>query len=54
MANIDRIFDPKSVAVIGASDTAGKVGFTVMKNLVSAYKGKIYPVNSMFDRKCQH
>lgn len=42
---LDVIFNPKSVAVIGASDTAGKVGYTVMKNLVSSYKGKIYPIN---------
>jgi acetyltransferase len=50
VANLDRIFNPKSVAVIGASDTAGKVGYTVMKNLVSDYRGKIYPINITKDK----
>ena len=38
---------PKSIAVIGASDVAGKVGHTVMYNLLAAsFPGEIYPVNS--------
>jgi len=41
---IDAIFNPKSVALIGASDKEGKMGYTFMKNLSSGYKGKIYPV----------
>lgn len=37
---------PKGVAVIGASTTPGKIGHTVVKNLVeSGYEGGIYPVN---------
>ena len=37
---------PKSVAVIGASATPGKIGYTVIKNLLKdGYKGKIYPIN---------
>jgi acetyltransferase len=44
--NISFFFDPRSIAVIGASPTAGKVGNTVMSNLIqSGYTGKIYPVN---------
>ncbi|MHA1819646.1 MAG: acetate--CoA ligase alpha subunit [Promethearchaeota archaeon] len=39
-------FKPKSVAVIGASDTKGKVGYSVMKNIIASnYKGEIYPIN---------
>jgi len=39
-------FYPESVAVIGASATPGKVGHTVVINMVEAgYKGKIHPVN---------
>ncbi|MDY6868368.1 MAG: CoA-binding protein, partial [Chloroflexota bacterium] len=37
---------PKSIAVIGASKTPGKIGHSVVKNLIkSGYKGGIYPVN---------
>jgi acetyltransferase len=44
--NLDKIFNPKSVAVVGASDEEGTVGYTLMKNLTeSKYKGKVYPVN---------
>ncbi|UCC32862.1 MAG: acetate--CoA ligase family protein, partial [Candidatus Bathyarchaeota archaeon] len=44
--NLDKIFDPKSVAVIGASDEKGSVGYVLMKNLTElGYKGKIFPIN---------
>ena len=44
--NLDKIFSPKSIAVVGASDEEGSVGFTLMKNLTKlGYKGKVYPVN---------
>ena len=37
---------PKAVAVIGASDEAGKIGNSVMKNLINGgYKGEIYPIH---------
>ena len=40
------IFNPKSVAVVGASDNPGKLGFHVMKSLTQGgYPGKIFPVN---------
>ena len=43
---ISNFFNPKSVAVLGASATPGKVGYDVLKNLIqSNYKGKVYPVN---------
>lgn len=38
--------NPRSIAVIGASRTPGKIGYEVVKNLINyGYKGKIYPVN---------
>ncbi len=41
---------PKSVAVIGASSTPGKIGHTVVKNLIeSGYEGGIYPINPSAD-----
>jgi acetyltransferase len=44
--NLDKIFNPKSIAVIGASDEDGSVGYILMKNFAElGYKGKVYPVN---------
>ncbi|MFX1238032.1 MAG: CoA-binding protein, partial [Promethearchaeota archaeon] len=44
--DISFFFDPKSIAIIGASATQGKVGNTVLLNIIkSEYKGKIYPIN---------
>ncbi len=44
--NLDKIFDPSSVAVIGASDRENSVGFRLLKNLVGVgFKGVVYPVN---------
>jgi acyl-CoA synthetase (NDP forming) len=40
------LFNPKSVAVIGASDNPNKLGYHVMKSLVNGgFKGTIIPVN---------
>jgi acetyltransferase len=43
--NLDKIFNPKSIALIGASDEEGSVGYILMKNLTAGYKGSVYPVN---------
>jgi acetyl coenzyme A synthetase (ADP forming)-like protein len=46
LASMNRIMQPKSVAVIGASSEAGKIGNSVMKNLINGgYKGQIYPIH---------
>jgi acetyltransferase len=43
---LDELLYPKTVAVIGASRTPGKVGYAVLENLVKAgYQGKVIPVN---------
>jgi acyl-CoA synthetase (NDP forming) len=43
---MNRIMRPKAVAVIGASSEAGKIGNSVMKNLINGgYQGKIYPIH---------
>jgi len=44
MKNLDSIFNPKTIAVIGANNKKGKVGYGIFKNL-SGFKGKVYPVN---------
>jgi acetyltransferase len=44
--SLDAFFLPKSVAVVGASERAGTVGQTVLRNLVeSEFRSKTYPVN---------
>ncbi|MEN6493213.1 MAG: CoA-binding protein, partial [Thermoguttaceae bacterium] len=44
--NLDKIFAPHRVAVIGASDTPTSVGYTVLRNLIgSGFEGVVYPVN---------
>ena len=43
---LDPIFSPKSVAVIGATETLGSVGRTILDNLIKGgFAGPIYPVN---------
>jgi acetate---CoA ligase (ADP-forming) len=45
-AAMHAIFNPGSVAVIGASDSPAKLGFHAMKSLTEGgYPGRIYPVN---------
>ena len=44
--NLDKIFKPKSIAVIGASEKTGSPGYRVFRNLIgSGYEGVVYPVN---------
>jgi len=46
LAAMQRIMNPRSVAVIGASAEDGKIGNSVMKNLINGgYQGAIYPVH---------
>jgi acetyl coenzyme A synthetase (ADP forming)-like protein len=48
--DMNRIMKPEAVAVIGASSEAGKIGNSVMKNLINGgYQGKIYPINPSAD-----
>ena len=40
------LFEPRGIAVIGASQTPGKIGHKVTANIVAgSYKGHIYPIN---------
>ena len=47
---MNRIMKPTAVAVIGASAEDGKIGNSVMKNLINGgYKGEIYPIHPKAD-----
>ncbi len=44
--NLDNIFSPQNVAIIGASDVEGSVGYALVKNFTQlGYAGKVYFVN---------
>ncbi len=48
---LDKLFNPRAVAVIGASHTEGKVGYSLLKNLkTQGFEGPIYPVNPKSDK----
>ena len=50
LPDLHDLFYPKSVAVIGASGTPGKLGWNVFTNLVSHnFKGLLYPINPKAD-----
>ena len=40
------LFEPSSIAIVGASKNPEKIGYKVVENIIaSGYKGKIYPIN---------
>lgn len=50
LASMNRIMKPGAVAVIGASNEEGKIGNSVMKNLVNGgFQGEIHPINPKAD-----
>ena len=50
-----RIMQPEAVAVIGASAEEGKIGNSVMRNLIDGgYEGEIYPVHPRADTILDH
>jgi acetyltransferase len=50
---LDALFQPDTVAVIGATGRPGTVGRTVLENLLHpSFKGKVYPVNSRHSEVC--
>ncbi|HKJ00679.1 MAG TPA: GNAT family N-acetyltransferase [bacterium] len=46
VAAMERLFRPRSVAVIGASNEPGTIGYAIVRNLItSEYAGPVYPIN---------
>ncbi|HEV7932177.1 MAG TPA: acetate--CoA ligase family protein, partial [Actinomadura sp.] len=53
LAVMNRLMKPRSVAVIGASNEKGKIGNSVMRNLIDGgYAGEIHPINPKADEIC--
>ena len=49
-SKLDFIFQPKTVALVGASEAEGSVGRTIMQNLISSpFGGEVFPVNPKRD-----
>jgi acetate---CoA ligase (ADP-forming) subunit alpha len=45
-SSIRNLFEPQSIAIIGASRTPGKIGHEIVRNIrMGGYEGKVYPVN---------
>ena len=55
-ASMDFFFNPRGIAVIGASDNQAKGGFHLFRNTLHSYRGDVFPVNarlsSILDRPC--
>ncbi|QSG05676.1 acetate--CoA ligase alpha subunit [Halapricum desulfuricans] len=49
MGNLETLFSPERVAVIGATETEGAVGRSVMENLLDGYEGDVVPINPNAD-----
>ncbi|MEV6699966.1 acetate--CoA ligase family protein [Streptomyces sp. NPDC051453] len=50
LRSMRRLMQPRSVAVIGASNEQGKIGNSVMRNLIDGgFSGEIHPVNPKAD-----
>lgn len=55
--HMETFFTPKSVALVGASASKGKIGNSILDSLVNYdFKGKVYPINpkagKIFEQKC--
>jgi acetyltransferase len=55
--SFEKLLRPKSIAVIGASTSPGKVGYNILSNIISGgFEGEIYPVNptvtELLGKKC--
>jgi acetyltransferase len=52
--NLDKIFKPNSIAVVGASEREGSVGAALMHNLIDiGFPGDIYPINPNHKKICK-
>lgn len=47
--SLDVVFNPASLAVVGASPDAGRIGFNILQSILDGgFQGKIYPINSKY------
>jgi len=47
---IDKIFSPRSIAVVGASQDTEKIASVILRNVIEGgYNGKVYPINPKYE-----
>lgn len=55
-SDLDRLINPRSIAVVGASETPGSFGARTVANIMIGFTGDLYPVNlrseTVFGLKC--
>jgi len=52
--NLDKIFHPKSIAVIGDDSPEGRIFSTLVQNLIEGgYSGKVYPIHQCHQTICE-
>ncbi|MBN2043223.1 MAG: CoA-binding protein [Candidatus Aenigmarchaeota archaeon] len=54
MDNISKFFNPKTVAVVGASRNPNKIGHIILSNFIDGFRGKIFPINPNIDKILRH
>ncbi|MFC1859143.1 GNAT family N-acetyltransferase [Thermodesulfobacteriota bacterium] len=53
--HLEEMFHPRSIAVVGASESEGRVGWAVMRNLIQGgFQGDIYPINPRHESLWKH
>jgi acetyltransferase len=45
---MDFFFQPRGIAVVGATPNPLKGGYAILKNIIAGYKGNIYPLNPKY------
>jgi len=51
IAKLDKFFNAKSIALIGATDSKDRIGGIILDNLINhGYKGKVYPINPKYNK----
>jgi len=55
--NLENLFNPKLIAIVGASETKGKIGNSIAKNILElGFQGEVFFVNpkyeKLFEKKC--
>ncbi len=49
--NLQRVFEPQRIVVVGASEKQGSIGNAIMKNLVEGgFRGEVLPVNPKYEK----
>ncbi len=53
LSGLDALFEPRSIAVIGASTNRSKLGYRIIRNLLDfGFRGQIYPIHPSANQIC--